>query len=592
MFKISSTLHENSIQRLVVTSFIFVLLLPMGFFVYSLFQNSWQQVEQNILERHRLISTSLIEPFSLYINSKQLTMHVIGRDLQQAQSSNLPSRADKINPKEIHQSPQEILDKHHRTFSNVVAISYIQGSKNNLEQTVSTNKYISQKYWKLDYKDASFHPIKNSDGSSSNSDSLSAAFQSTITGEPVVLLRHQIFDDNNQVNGTLFAEILLSSITSMCSKINFDQKAHCATVDHLGQVIAHPNKEWVKKVKSLSNVSIVQAMVSGNSGTAEFYSPFLKEDMVAGFSAIPRLGWGIMIPQPKSELTNGFDDIRKSILLWLLFGVLSAAAIAWKLADEITKPIKLLMKNTSQITKTQNLFNIDKIPENSPREIKQLWLEFSSLLSGLKRSHNEVERLNKSLSKDIENATQELRKKNQKLYELSTLDCLTSLPNRRFFTNFLNKKLANHSIQSIGVIFIDVDHFKNTNDNFGHEAGDAVLIHLGQLLKNAIRQSDIAARLGGDEFVIYIDNANDLILATISETIRQAAQKNPLLIYGHSISLSLSLGTVSHLTNSNATARDFFSLADKAMYVSKGKGRNAITHYNTDNLTLSGGMAG
>lgn len=591
MMKLSASLYETSIYRLVTTSFIFVLLLPIGFFVYSLFQNSWQQVEQNILQRHHLISTSLVEPFSLYIKNKQQIMRAIGNELQRSDSVYKTDLGDKISHTKRLQNTQDILDKHHRTFGNIVALSYIKGPKNHIEQTVSTNKYIAKTHANLDYKNVHFHPIQNDNSSVSFQDYLSSAFNSAVTGQPVVLLRHYIFDNRKGFQGTLFAELSLSNLAAMCSKINFGIRGHCATVDHQGRVISHPNKEWMQDIKDLSGLSIVKKMMLGKSGTAEFYSPFLKEDMVAGFSAIPSLGWSIMIPQPKSELTNTFYDIRKNIIIWLLFGVLSAAVIAWKLTDEIIKPIQLLMCKTNQIARNKYLVDLGKIPENSPKEIKQLWHEFSALVSGLQRSNNEVKRLNKSLHKDIEKATHELREKNRKLYELSTLDCLTSLPNRRFFTNYLNQQLANQAIQNIGVIFIDVDHFKNTNDNFGHEVGDAVLIHLGKLLNNAIRQCDVAARLGGDEFVVYIDDANDLILTTIAEKIRQAAQEKPLLIDGNTVNLSLSLGTVSHLSNSDATARDFFRLADKAMYVSKGKGRNAITHYNTDLISLSENIA-
>lgn len=592
MTKLSSILCETSICRLVTTSFIFVLLLPIGFFAYSLFQNSWQQVEQNMLERHRLISASLVEPFSLYIKSKQRTMHAIGAELQQIQDHYETDFSDKISRTERRQKTQTILDKSHRSFGSIISLAYIQTPKSGVESTVSTNKYIPKGDWQLDNKNANFHPIKNDNSHFSSVDHISSAFNSKITGEPAVLLRHQTLSSYRKIKGTLYAEISLKSIASMCSKINFGTKGHCTTVDHQGQVIAHPNKEWVENIKNLSEISVVQEMVSGKSGTAEFYSPFLKSDMVAGFSAIPSLGWGIMIPQPKSELTSAFHAIRKNIILWLLFGVLSAAVIAWKLADQITNPLKLLTQKTNQIAKKEYLTGLGGIPKNSPREIKQLWQEFSNLLSGLQKSHSEVERLNLSLHKEIEVATQELRQKNQELYNLSTSDFLTSLPNRRYFTHFLNRQLDNSSVRKIGVIFIDIDHFKVTNDTLGHEVGDAVLIHLGQLLKSAIRKGDLAARLGGDEFVVYIDDANDLILASIAEKIRQTAQKNPLLINAHTINLSLSLGTVSHISNNDFSAKDFFRLADKAMYVSKGKGRNAITHYKTDHLDIQESMAG
>ncbi|PWQ98128.1 sensor domain-containing diguanylate cyclase [Leucothrix arctica] len=591
MLKLSSIFLETSITRLVIASFIFVLLLPIGFFVYSLSQNSWQQVEHSMLERHRLISTSLVEPFTLYISSKQQVVTAIANEVKQERGEDKATLTDEISQQIRHLSTQATLDKHLRTLGNIVALSYTSGTNNKLKQTVSTNKFISKKNWDLDYKEANFFRIKNN-GIPSRTDSLSSAFISTVTGKPVVLLRHLIFNNNRQLEATLFAEISLKSIISMCSKISFGKTGHCTTVDHKGQVIAHPNPEWVQSIRNITHLSAVRKMLSGISGIDEFYSKSFDTTMVAGYSAIPNLGWGIMIPQQKSELTSIFDDIRNNILLWLLFGMLSATLIAWKLANEITQPIKLLMHKTSQLAKFQYFVDPGKMPENSPREIKQLWQEFSHLFTGLQNSHNEVKRLNTSLHKDIENATLELREKNKKLYELSTLDYLTELPNRRFFTNYLNKQLVDSAVRQIGVIFIDVDHFKTTNDTLGHEVGDAVLIHLGKLMKSSIRQGDLAARLGGDEFVIYVDEADDEALATIAEKVRRAAQENPLFIKSQNVSLSLSLGTVSHSSDSDVSAKEFFSLADKAMYVSKSKGRNAITHYNTDCLVEVESMAG
>jgi len=587
MLRFSTKLQENSINRLVITSFIFVLLLPMGFFVYSLFQNSWQQVEQKMLGKHQLVSTSLVEPFTHYISTKQQSLQVIGQAINEEQSKAYASLSDQLNKTKRLAKTQNILDKHLRTVSDFVALSY-SSDLDGEHKCVSTNQFLSKKDWQLSYEKTDFHPIKDSVGVTSTTDTLSSAFKSTVTGKPVVLLKHQITDANETVRGVLYAEISLLNIATMCSKINFGVLGHCATVDQLGQVIAHPNKGWVKDIRNISKISIVQKMLSGESGTTVFYSPFLKADMVAGFSAVPQLGWGIMIPQPKAELTNVFDEIRQSILLWLLLGVLIAAVIAWKLAAEINKPIKLLMQKTDLIAKKQYLADLGKIPENSPKEIKQLWSEFYNLLSGLQKSHNEVERLNQSLHRDIEKATTELRDKNKKLYELSTLDYLTALPNRRFFTQYLNQKLVSSASEKVSVIFIDVDHFKSINDNLGHDVGDAALIHLSQIFGKSIRKSDVVARLGGDEFVIYVENVNASQLADIAEKIRSDVEKRPLLSDGKVVQISLSIGTISHPSDNDLSAKDLFKLADKAMYESKTSGRNKVTNHSSDKQLLTG----
>ena len=223
-----------------------------------------------------------------------------------------------------------------------------------------------------------------------NVDFLSTVFNSSIAKTPVVLLKHNILDKKHEVAATLSVEVSLAYIGSMCSKINFGVKGHCAVVDQAGHVIAHPNKDWVNEIRDLSKVSIVQKMLAGESGTTEFYSPFLKTDMVAGFSSIPSLGWGVMIPQPKAELTHAFDRLRKNTILWLFAGIIIALFMAYLLTNRITKPINFLMNRTNQIEKDVKELDLGPVPENSPLEMSQLWRSFTELLSGLERSNKEI----------------------------------------------------------------------------------------------------------------------------------------------------------------------------------------------------------
>lgn len=561
---------EKSISRLVTVSFIIVLLLPIGFFINSLYQNSWDQAEQSMLEKHHLIASSLVEPLNFFIASRQQSLHMVGANIVHALSD--PAVIDS------EEAVQTILDSHFRNFSDMVALSFAPGSDTKIH-CVATNQVGVNRQTTPNYDNVPVHPISSVVPEASEPDYLSAVFKSSVTQKPVVLLKYGVLTEDGKLLGTLFSEISLFNIANMCSKINFGVKGHCAVVDNIGQVLAHPNKQWVNDIRDISMVSIVQRMMLGESGTTEFYSPALKADMVAGFSAIPKLGWGVMIPQPKSELVNTFNTVRNNTLLWLLAGVVIASWVAWRLSVLIVNPIKELIARTENLEHRRDSFNLGAIPPNSPKEIKKLWRTFSRLLSGLQASTKEVKRLNVSLSHDIEKATEALRAKNKELYEVSILDHLTSLPNRRYFSNHLDEVLSRKTRESIGVIFIDVDHFKSINDQYGHETGDAALIHLATILKSAVRKEDVLARLGGDEFVIYIHSADQKTLSRIAESIRSLTQATPLNTPNGELSLTLSIGTVHHLSDGKMAVKDFFRLADQAMYRSKSNGRNKVTHY-------------
>lgn len=109
------------------------------------------------------------------------------------------------------------------------------------------------------------------------------------------------------------------------------------------------------------------------------------------------------------------------------------------------------------------------------------------------------------------------------LTDLANIDGLTSVYNHRYFQDALKEKikLCNKKKQPVSLVFIDIDHFKDYNDLYGHQKGDYVLKVIGQLLKEAVRQDDIVARYGGEEFVIVLPNASEKSAIEIAERIRK-----------------------------------------------------------------------
>lgn len=565
-----SYFFDNSIKRAVMASFVFVLLLPMGFLGYSLFQNTWEQAQQNMLQKHELIASAMVEPINLFITSRQHPLQTLGKEILRIEMTEKSEKSEKI---------QNALRKHQQSFRDLIAISYVSTLEFNSSHISKKEKYKSLPKG-LNYLKIPLTKLPPIDDNDNNIDLLSPVFRSSISNQPVVLLKHYILNDTGEIKGSLFSEVSPKYITDMCSKISFGDKGHCAIVDQTGHVVAHPNESWITEIHDLSKINIIQAMLDGKSGTTEFYSPFLKADMVAGYSAISKLGWGIMIPQPKIELTRTLDTLRKNILIWLSLGILIALSIAYLLTQKITTPIRILMERTHEVSAGYDFIKLGILPKNSPREISQLWESISLLLAGLQKSNREVKKLNVSLNRDIHKATTKLRTMNKNLYDTSNKDYLTSLHNRRFFTYYLNKIISQKKKENIGLILIDIDKFKFINDVHGHEAGDIALKHLSKILQKSIRKGDLVSRLGGDEFIVYIKDSPDKTLATIAEKIRLTTETNPIKVKGTMIDLTLSIGTVNHRGNDKSTSlEELLRLADNAMYTSKQTGRNKISSY-------------
>jgi diguanylate cyclase (GGDEF)-like protein len=575
---------------MVMASFVFVLLVPIGFFIYSLFQNSWEQAEQEMLEKHELISTALVEPYSLYISSRQRSLQTVGEDLLHFETAE-DEDVDNVDheKQQKHHNIQRVLDRYIKSFDDFVAVSYVTvtnpgHSQQSIHQHshLSTSKNDTSQVAKPDYSYLNLSALAPLNKNKINVDFLSPVFNSPISNTPVVLLKHNILDINNKVTGTLCVEVSLGYIGNMCSKINFGVKGHCAVVDQAGHVIAHPNKEWVKNIRDLSKISIVQKMLSGESGTTEFYSPFLKENMVAGFSSIPSLGWGIMIPQPKKELTHAFDQVKKNTLIWLSLGIIIALLISFKLTKRITKPINTLMSKTNQVEKSYSQLNLGPVPDNSPYEISQLWRSFSQLLSGLEKSNKEIKRLNLSLSNDIKKTKEKLNIIKKNFYEISSKDYLTSLHNRSYFASHLQKFLNQKSKETVGIILIDIDNFENINNKYGYRAGDLALQQLSKVILESISKGALAARMRGDEFAIIINNNSDDEMAKIAEKLRKEIAISPTHYNGESFYLTVSIGTVNHKSGEIIRFEEFLIYADEAMNISKLQGRNMVTAYEIE----------
>ncbi|MGB1254212.1 MAG: sensor domain-containing diguanylate cyclase [Thiolinea sp.] len=570
---------ERSIKRLIMASFVLVLLLPIGFFVYSLFQNSWQQVEKRMVEKHHLISEALIKPFSLFFSTRQEALHALGQELRSLDSiQRLNGGSKPFQPENKKLRVYRLLDRYLNSFGNFVALSYVSHPEGTVEYITKFGSR-DHEWQRPDYSGLKLSALPVLDGSEGGRDYLSPMFSSLLANKPVILMKHHIVDQNKKNTGVIYAEVSLEQISSMCSLIKFGVKGHCAVVDSAGQLASHPNKKWVQSIKDLSKVSIVKKMLAGESGISEFYSPVLKKDMVAGFSTIPTLGWGIMIVQPKAELTQMLDDARSQTMVWLLIGVFIALITAALLTRKITQPINLLTRLTHKSDGNYVTANLGEAPPNTPGEIMQLWDSFSHLLSGLQHSHTEVQRLNASLKRDIELATAELREKNRQLYEQSTQDYLTSLSNRRYFTEYLSGVLQQEIGEYIGIIMIDVDKFKHLNDCYGHEAGDQALKHLSAILQRSIRPGDLAARLGGDEFIVYIHQASKAVLAECAQNICRCAEQEPLEMEGEQLPFTLSIGTVRQYNTGGLSTKELLRFADQAMYEAKSAGRNQVATY-------------
>ena len=172
----------------------------------------------------------------------------------------------------------------------------------------------------------------------------------------------------------------------------------------------------------------------------------------------------------------------------------------------------------------------------------------------------------------------ELREKNLLLERLSVTDALTSLRNRRFAEWFLSRELerAHRHGNELSVLLADVDHFKRVNDTHGHPTGDAALRHVGILLAEQVRKTDVCARWGGEEFLVALAQVPLEGALALAERQRAAIEATPLVLpAGGLLELTISIG-VATAVPADASPEDLVAAADRALYEAKGGGRNRV----------------
>ncbi len=160
-----------------------------------------------------------------------------------------------------------------------------------------------------------------------------------------------------------------------------------------------------------------------------------------------------------------------------------------------------------------------------------------------------------------------------RLEQLASLDALTGVPNRRAMERALNLQVAGHRDNRFrhALLVLDIDHFKEVNDRYGHSAGDTALSDLASILRFQLRGEDKVFRFGGEEFVILVEIGNREALACFTERIRKAVYE---ALRGPGGRITISLGAAMYA--GEAHWEDWFTRADAALYEAKHQGRNNV----------------
>lgn len=170
---------------------------------------------------------------------------------------------------------------------------------------------------------------------------------------------------------------------------------------------------------------------------------------------------------------------------------------------------------------------------------------------------------------------------NSQLLEMTTTDIMTHLKLKHYFFTLLMEHLytinsSGEKKETLSILMIDIDFFKNINDTYGHAAGDIVLEEVAKIIKSCTRNADTAARYGGEEFVVMLNNTAASAAMAVAERIRKSVEEKTIMYDGKKINVTISIG-VSSYNFDLESAKSIVERADKALYESKQNGRNHVT---------------
>ncbi len=244
----------------------------------------------------------------------------------------------------------------------------------------------------------------------SHPDKVSISLLRRLDDRPVFFLVRQVSNERFAV-GTLET----SYLTKLQKSIAFGKKGHSMVVDASGRVIAHPNADWEASSKDASKLSVVQKMMQGMTGVSTFYSPPMKADMIAGHTAVPSVGWGVMVPQPYSELLEQAGDVRWAAFFITILGISFATLLGWLAARALSNPISKVCETARAIANGDVNARVTDISRYTAREVRDLANSFNLMVSRLRASNEDLQRHRDNLGQLVDERTNELQQQKRNL---------------------------------------------------------------------------------------------------------------------------------------------------------------------------------
>lgn len=398
------------------------------------------------------------------------------------------------------------------------------------------------------------------------------------TGNRIIIFAHPVRAGSQQdeIIAVIFAPVLIQTIDEIMNQVDLVASGESYILNEDGTMLTRSRYEprlraegRLEARSSALNLQIDTEIVRRareQSEANETYRNYLGDLVLGSYRWIRDNDWLLVYEQP---VTTALADFRQLLVLLLVSGIaliLIIIPVVRSVAHTIEGPVERLARASSKFLDADSAISL------GPLEYKRAPREIRTLSDSLQAMANRVRRSISSLAQS------------------STSDPLTGTFNRRYLEDDGLKllKLCARSRIPCAVLMLDLDNFKQVNDNYGHAAGDQALRFVASRIKRATRESDIVVRYGGEEFAVLATNTEESQAHYLAERIRYDVDRHSVEFHDIRIQLTLSVGVSSYdydeQTDSFPELSDLYRLigeGDSALYAAKREGRNRVVAYSS-----------
>lgn len=388
------------------------------------------------------------------------------------------------------------------------------------------------------------------------------------SGLKYLMITQTIKSGDGQALGFLAAKINLGSIGSILQHHAVDGIDEMYLVDLNNRLLV--SSQPLSKHMLRSNLSVrIPGRKDGPSAMPVSYTDFRELFVVGMAIPIPSIGWAIVA---EIEHKNAYAEIAllRRITTALVGGLmLSIGFLAYLFGHALVRPVRRLSQEAARVAGG----NLDvDIPVTGLSEVSYLTQVFNHMVSSLRQGREKLSDANKALVET-----------NKELHQISITDGLTGLLNHKHILELLDREISRSRRygHSVSVLMLDIDHFKNVNDTYGHQTGDTVMRRLADLFYDAIRENDLVGRYGGEEFLILLPDSDIQSGVQTAQRIRKKVQDLEIETSGGNVSVTVSIG-ISSYPQYGPDANSVICAADAALYRAKSNGRNQVVISETN----------